>query len=114
MVLLDVLDAEIPALSGTDVSLWEPYYQKAFELGIVSNTDKLKFPEPITRFEAALHYYRLFVRYKFLQNYEQDTASINNVLTVFDDSSTNQELNLTIQKKIAINADKLFDMEGRV
>ncbi len=91
----------------------EPYFDRALELWIVQEGDKVNFELPVTRYQVALQLYRFNVKYKFLQSLEKSTISPNDILTVFDDS-INETLDNSKEKKIAINTNKLFDEEWRI
>jgi hypothetical protein len=47
---------------------WNNYFEEAQELGLVSPGDALTFDTPISRYEVALFLYKFNIKYKMLNN----------------------------------------------
>ena len=90
---------------------WQNYFNKAQELGIVSPSNIMTFETPITRYEVALFLYRFNVKYKMLNNLNNNRISNEIISTVVWSISTwtnwkiraNVYLDSTLLKKWSFN-----------
>jgi len=66
-----------------NVSPWrQNYFNEARELGIVVPSDAISFDTPISRYEVALFLYRFNIKYKMLDNLNNDRISNEIISTV--------------------------------
>lgn len=73
---------EWKALDETVSPRWKNYFDKAQELWLVTAADTTTFDTPISRYEVALFVYRFNVRYKYLNNLNNNKVSDDVINTV--------------------------------
>ena len=73
---------EWKTLDETTTPRWKNYFEKAEELGLVTAADTTTFDTPISRYEVALFLYKFNVRYKMLNNLNNNRISDQVISTV--------------------------------
>ena len=73
---------EWKTLDETTTPRWKNYFEKAEELGLVTAADTTTFDTPISRYEVALFLYKFNIRYKMLNNLNNNRISDQVISTV--------------------------------
>ena len=73
---------EWKALDETTTPWWKNYFDKAQELWLVTAADSTTFDTPISRYEVALFLYKFNIRYKMLNNLNNNKISDDVINTV--------------------------------
>lgn len=73
---------EWKSLDETTTPRWKNYFEKAEELWLVTAADTTTFDTPISRYEVALFLYKFNVRYKMLNNLNNNRISDQVISTV--------------------------------
>ena len=73
---------EWKSLDETTTPWWKNYFEKAEELWLVTAADTTTFDTPISRYEVALFLYKFNVRYKMLNNLNNNRISDQIISTV--------------------------------
>jgi len=82
---------------------WTKYFERANSLGIVGPADAVTFDSPITRYEVALFFYRLKIKYQMLQNLNGNSIQNEIVNTVEWSTLTNAQWELEANIYISSN-----------
>jgi len=73
---------EWKTLDETTTPRWKNYFEKAEELGLVTAADTTTFDTPISRYEVALFLYKFNIRYKMLNNLNNNRISDQIISTI--------------------------------
>lgn len=73
---------EWKSLDETTSPWWKNYFEKAEELWLVTAADTTTFDTPISRYEVALFLYKFNVKYKMLNNFNNNKVSEDIINTV--------------------------------
>ncbi len=99
---------EWKTLDETTNPRWKNYFEKAEELGLVTAADTTTFDTPISRYEVALFLYKFNVRYKMLNNLNNNIVSDQVISTVSgsisqDKKTANIYINTSLLKQWALD-----------
>ena len=91
---------------------WNNYFEEAQELGLVAPGDALTFDTPISRYEVALFLYKFDIKYKMLNNLNNNRL-MNEVISTVDWSiwtGTDGKLKANVYVDVNLLKDGWFDV----
>lgn len=94
--------AEGKTLDESQNPRWTQYFYKARDLGLVSNDDALSLENPMTRYEAALLFYRFRIKQKILTNLNTNQLKNEFISTIKNNNGSFMKID---EKYYAVSID---------